>query len=92
MSDRHRDLGHLLTTSARYKVDFLHRTVRDFLETKDVQMELQERAVVNVYDPYKILCRAFVGMLKALPLHNVSQRTFSREHVDDVLDIVDEFS
>lgn len=49
-----------------YKVDFLHRTVRDFLQTKDMQMLLEGR-ISKIFDADDYLCKAYLAQLKCLP-------------------------
>lgn len=48
------------------KVTFLHRTVKDFLETKDIRKML-ERWTQTGFDPKLYLCRAFLAQLKTPP-------------------------
>lgn len=48
-----------------YKVDFLHRTVRDFLKTKDMYNLLQSRT--KNFDPTVSLCRILLSELKVIP-------------------------
>jgi hypothetical protein len=50
-----------------YRVDFLHRTVRDFLRTKDIQNLLMDRTGSD-FRPNVHLCLAFLGQIKALSL------------------------
>ena len=50
------------------KVDFLHRTVRDFLLTKDGQNMLSENLSPG-FEPQTLLCKAFLAQLKALDYH-----------------------
>ena len=47
-------------------IDFLHRTVRDFLETKDIQNMLIERAGVD-FDVHQYFCNAMLSQMKRLP-------------------------
>jgi hypothetical protein len=53
-------------TFSEYRVEFLHRTVRDFLLTKDMQHVLEER-VGPTFHPRKSLCKAFLAELKTVP-------------------------
>ena len=49
----------------RYKVDFPHRTVRDFLLTKNMQTMLADR-IQSSFNPRLSLCNAFLAQMKAL--------------------------
>ena len=49
-----------------FKVDFLHRTVRDFLLTGDMQKLLEER-LDPAFNAKAALCNAFLAQLKAVP-------------------------
>ncbi|KAE9366262.1 hypothetical protein N431DRAFT_386517, partial [Stipitochalara longipes BDJ] len=49
------------------RVDFLHRTVRDFLKTKKVT-ELLTRQIGSSFDPYLTLCHLFLAAIKIFPL------------------------
>jgi NACHT domain/N-terminal domain on NACHT_NTPase and P-loop NTPases len=53
-------------TFLRYKVDFLHRTVKDFLEGQEMQDLLKGRASVT-FDARVSLCKIFLAQIKALP-------------------------
>jgi hypothetical protein len=47
----------------RYKVDFLHRTVRDFLKTRDMQQVLAGRINSDFYASVS-LCKSFLAQVK----------------------------
>lgn len=49
-----------------FKVEFIHRTVRDFLETKDVQNVLAERQGVG-FNADIYLCQAYLTQMKHMP-------------------------
>lgn len=49
-----------------FKVEFIHRTVRDFLETKDIQNVLAERQGVG-FDAENYLCQAYLTQMKRMP-------------------------
>ena len=49
-----------------FNIDFLHRTVRDFLETKDIQHLLLERAGLG-FNADRYLCNALLSHMKSLP-------------------------
>ena len=54
-----------------YQVDFLHRTVRDFLMTKDIHEELVQRATddnTTDWDAHRALCHVELARAKQLPL------------------------
>jgi len=53
-------------TFLRYKVDFLHRTVKDFLEGQEMQDLLKNRASMT-FDTRVSLCKIFLAQIKALP-------------------------
>ncbi|KAF1352018.1 hypothetical protein BDV97DRAFT_137122 [Delphinella strobiligena] len=53
------------STLLRYRVDFLHRTVRDFLKTNDMHQMLSRRAKAE-FDPRLSLCRMFLAQIKVL--------------------------
>jgi hypothetical protein len=51
----------------RYRVEFLHRTGRDFLMTKDVHNLLRSRAPAK-FDARVSLCRVLLAQIKVFPL------------------------
>ena len=56
-----------------YQVDFLHRTVRDFLMTKDMRGELVQRASDDgntEWDAHQALCKVELARAKQLPIEN----------------------
>lgn len=60
-----------------YQVDFLHRTVRDFLMEKDMHQDLIQRATDNNtthWDPYQALCFVELARAKALHLKDKMQK------------------
>ena len=59
-------------TYHRCRVDFLHRTVRDFLEIPDMKKLLEGRAGAE-FDPLVSLCRNLLAQIKALPVKVVSK-------------------
>ena len=52
---------------SEYVVDFLHRTVRDFLQLRETQALIAARMPKEV-DPDKLLCQAFLAQVKVVPL------------------------
>ena len=72
-----------------YQVDFLHRTVKDFLMTKDMHQQLMQRATNNStlrWDTYQSLCKLALIRAKGLPLHNGI-----RSGINALFTLVDEF-
>ena len=53
------------------KVEFLHRTMREFLETSEIQTILVERQGVG-FDPEKYLCHAHLAQIKRQPRSSVT--------------------
>ncbi|EMD90692.1 hypothetical protein COCC4DRAFT_56616 [Bipolaris maydis ATCC 48331] len=49
-----------------FKVDFLHRTVRDFLNTEDIRRTIRQNIKTD-FQPTSAICRAFLAQIKALP-------------------------
>ena len=50
----------------KYKVDFLHRTVKDFLHLPDAS-KMISASVKPGFEPHKLLCRTFLAMLQSIP-------------------------
>lgn len=72
-----------------YQVDFLHRTVKDFLMTKDMHELLLKRATEdhkNDWDTYRSLCQAALARAKSLPLQQGI-----RPGLNTLFNLVDEF-
>jgi hypothetical protein len=59
------DLGLGVNISMQYKVDFLHRTVRDFLKSKEIQEMLQVQQPPG-WEVNTSLCRATLAQIKKL--------------------------
>jgi hypothetical protein len=57
--------------SLRYKIDFLHRTVRDFLRSNELQQMLQSQAPEG-FDANVSLCRATLAQVKLLQQEELS--------------------
>ena len=56
-----------------YQVDFLHRTVRDFLMTKEMHQQLMQRATqghTTEWNAHRCLCHIALARAKALPLQD----------------------
>ena len=56
--------------AVQYKIEFLHRTVRDFLETKKIQTLLAERQGTD-FDADVYLCHAYLAQMKYRPRVNI---------------------
>jgi Arc/MetJ family transcription regulator len=69
------------------KVNFVHRTVRDFLKSQDIQEMLRKHTAAG-FDARRYLCRALLAQVKALPL-GVSVRP-TRGHFENMLSMADE--
>ena len=61
------------------RVDFIHRTARDFIQTKDIHDMLKFR-VGNKFNPREFLCKALLVQIKSLPSYHealgISMRNF----------------
>lgn len=57
---------------SKYKVDFLHRTVRDFLRMRDIQKLLAER-LEKSFDPHVTICWALLAQTKAVSANETTQ-------------------
>lgn len=57
---------------SKNKVDFLHRTVRDFLRMDDIQKLLAER-LEKSFDPNLTLCKALLAQAKAVSAFETTQ-------------------
>ena len=58
-------------------VQYLHRTVKDFLETPQVWCRIM-LACPRTYDPYLAMCRSFVAQLKCLDPDSTGTEAFQR--------------
>jgi hypothetical protein len=56
----------------KYGVDFLHRTVRDFLMTRDMQIMLDGR-IVDSHNPCAAASKALLTQMKTMPGDNFSE-------------------
>ena len=70
----------------RYKVDFLHRTVRDFLKAPHMRKMLSDWTT-ETFNAQSTLCKALLGEIKSLPMKEeyLSTQTDLFELVDDFL-------
>ncbi|OCL04830.1 hypothetical protein AOQ84DRAFT_415231 [Glonium stellatum] len=75
----------------KYKVDFLHRTVRDFLQANVLEEILKDSKLAD-FDPYIYLCRIMLSLVKVLPVNReimpVLNHMFSLSDLLDELDLV----
>lgn len=71
----------------RYRVDFLHRTVRDFLNTKEMHGFLQEHTPKD-FDARLSLCKAILALVKNFPIPN--EKSY-RLYLDHIFGLADEF-
>ena len=67
-----------------YRVEFLHRTVRDFLRTKDMHSMIQSK-IANGFQFSSVLFRATLAQLKALPIRDKMYCKQFKELVDDLV-------
>ena len=67
----------LLEVSTDGKVDFLHRTVKDFLDTRDIQDLLMSRSGTD-FDAHQYLCNAYLSQLRLIPLLEQQSRPYER--------------
>ena len=72
-----------------YQVDFVHRTVKDFLMTKDMHQQLVQRATSDLtsdWDAHETLCAIALACTKTLKLSNGIRRG-----LNILFTLVDEF-
>ncbi|MCJ1439488.1 hypothetical protein MMC27_008882 [Xylographa pallens] len=67
------------------KATFMHRTVRDFLQTKDMQTLLKERTQ-PYFDPRISLCNALLAQLKSVPLSHRSAFNDDQSPFEDLFE------
>jgi hypothetical protein len=67
----------------RYKIDFLHRTVRDFLQAKDMQNILIGQVHAG-FEPITFICKALLAQLKSVPQN--AYRFRDADHLGHLLD------
>lgn len=66
------EMGHVLAVSA---VDYLHRTVKDFLERPEIWKRIEDACESN-FDPHAALFRANMALLKTMPLETLREGNF----------------
>ncbi|KAI0437700.1 hypothetical protein F4803DRAFT_537550 [Xylaria telfairii] len=64
--------GHVLAVSA---VDYLHRTVKDFLEQPEIWKRIEDACESN-FDPHAALFKANLALLKTMPLETLREGNF----------------
>jgi hypothetical protein len=72
------------STYFKFEVDFLHRTVRDFLRASDIE-DMFNQALVKTFKPSHTLCNAHLAMLKMAP------RWADEMNDDRLMDMVEGF-
>ena len=70
-------LGLVHGLQTKYYVDFLHRSVRDFLLSKDTQVTLSEYSLGD-FDPNEFLCNSTVAQLKMAESQSVDVPALSK--------------
>lgn len=60
------------------KAEYLHRTVRDFVESDDIWAQIKAAASLD-FNPYVSLCQPFLLQLKCLPSTFKSKDDFRKE-------------
>ena len=71
-------------TMTRYRVDFLHRTVKDFLITKDMERMLSDWTAPE-FDPHITICKTILAEIKTItPIPEYF------EHVGSLSELVEE--
>ncbi|KAG8534382.1 uncharacterized protein KY384_001227 [Bacidia gigantensis] len=76
----------LLQISNDNRVDFLHRTVNDFLQTRDMTVLLIERAGADFNSHYH-LCNAMLAQIKTIPTGATYDGQSS--HAEDLTSLID---
>ncbi|PYI00916.1 hypothetical protein BO78DRAFT_354748, partial [Aspergillus sclerotiicarbonarius CBS 121057] len=66
LNARCQDLLEITTDFQLYRVDFLHRTVRDFLEADEMREMFSSRLPTS-FDSLRWLCASFLQQVKSLP-------------------------
>ncbi|PMD16751.1 hypothetical protein NA56DRAFT_632624 [Hyaloscypha hepaticicola] len=71
------------TFSFSYKIEFLHRTVRDYLASPDMKAMLKSLAPRG-FNPATSLCRGYLALLKQLQPHEIRLHAAKPIHLDNV--------
>ena len=71
------------TFSFGYKIEFLHRTVKDFLMSPDVKTLMRSRAPRN-FHAGTTLCRAYLALLKELLPSEIDMYKYNPDDLDGV--------
>ena len=74
------------TTFWGHKVEFLHRTVRDYLLTKDMQSMLNKYmgTQYSSFNANKSLCRGYLALIKCMP-RGPDEESLLRVQIDNLL-------
>ena len=70
------------------RVDFLHRTVRDFLKSKEVQTSLAHYVNEEHFNTNSSLCRMYLALIKTMPkqsMEDISNRGIMRQQLDKLM-------
>jgi hypothetical protein len=73
-----------------YRVDFLHRTVRDFLALEDVQRSLKKR-LQNPFNPLEFICNTLLMQIKASSSEAPRPRTWLANGLHDLIESLIDF-
>lgn len=78
---------------ALYRVDFIHRTVRDFLALEETQCGLTQRMTVP-FHPVKFICGALLMQIKAVSIDPDTNKAYScrAPHVKGLLEKLVEYA
>ena len=70
-----------------HKVEFLHRTARDYLLTKDMQSMLDKYMGVegSPFNANKSLCRGYLALIKSMPRGETGLQTLLRAQIENLL-------
>ena len=66
-----------------YKVEFLHRTVRDFFQVEDVQAKIFGRNMES-FNVNESLCQAFLAQIKTIPIEYEARKGCVLELLEDM--------
>ena len=74
------------TTFWGHRVEFLHRTVRDYLLTKDMQSMLDKYRGTqgSSFNANKSLCRGYLALIKCMP-RSPAKTSLLRDQIDNLL-------
>jgi hypothetical protein len=75
------------TFSFSYKIEFLHRTVKDYLESQDMKAVLKSLAPRG-FNPATSLCRAYLALLKQLQPYEIKLYASTPEPLDFISQLI----